>query len=72
MNESTVLRAIQAGKVSSTGNEHDQCLIEPTELHRVYPPAAADNGKIKGAGNDAHRAALAEANRRAAMAELGG
>ena len=39
VNKSTILRAIQAGKVSATRNEHDQWLIEPAELHRVYPPA---------------------------------
>jgi hypothetical protein len=70
VNKSTILRAIQAGKVSATRNEHDQWLIEPAELHRVYPPAAAGNGKAKGAGNDTHQADLAEANRRATFAEL--
>ena len=70
VNKSTVLRAIKAGKVSATRNEHDQWLIDPAELHRVYPPAGAGNGKMKGAGNDAHQADLMEANQRAAMAEL--
>ena len=70
VNKSTVLRAIKAGKVSATRNEHDQWLIDPAELHRVYPPAAAGNGKLKGAGNDTHQADLMEANQRAAMAEL--
>jgi hypothetical protein len=70
VNKSTILRAIQAGKVSATRNEHDQWLIEPGELHRVYPPAAGGNRKVKGAGNDAHQADLAEAHQRAALAEL--
>jgi len=70
VNKSTVLRAIQTGKISATRNEHGQWVIDPAELHRVYPPAAVGTSKVKGAGNDAHRADLAEANQRAAVAEL--
>ena len=70
VNKSTVLRALQTGKVSATRNEHGQWLIEPAELHRVYPPAAADNRKVKAAGDDAHQADLAQANQRAAVAEV--
>ena len=32
VNKSTVLRAIQAGKVPATRNKRDQWLIEPAEL----------------------------------------
>ena len=70
VNKSTVFRAIKAGKVSATRNEHDQWLIEPAELHRVNPPAAGGNRKVKDAGNDAHQADFAEAHQRAALAEL--
>jgi hypothetical protein len=69
VNKSTVLRAIQGGKVSAIRSEHGQWVIEPAELHRVYPPAVAGNGKHASAGNDAHLADLADANQRAAMAE---
>jgi hypothetical protein len=69
VNKSTVLRAIQAGKVSATRNEHAQWLIEPAEL-RVYPPATEGNRKLKGDGNDSHQSELAEVTRRAALAEL--
>ena len=69
VNKSTVFRAIKAGKVSATRNEHDQWLIEPAELHRVYPPTTEGNRKLKGNGNDTHQADLAEANQRAAVAE---
>src|SRR5215831_18790159 len=37
MNRSSILRAIKAGKISATRDEHDQWQIEPAELHRVYP-----------------------------------
>ena len=62
VNKSTVLRAIQAGKVSAIRSEHGQWVIEPAELHRVYPPAAG-NGKRTSAGNDAHQADISEAKR---------
>ena len=70
VNKSTVFRAIKAGKVSATRNEHDQWLIEPAELHRVYPPATEGNRKLKGDGSDTHLSELAEANQRAALSEL--
>lgn len=41
MNRSSILRAIKAGKISATRDEHDQWQIEPAELHRVYPAAPA-------------------------------
>jgi hypothetical protein len=40
MNQSTVLRAIKAGKVSATRNEHGEWEIDPAEMHRVYPVAS--------------------------------
>jgi hypothetical protein len=69
VNKSTVLRAIKAGKVSGTKDEHGEWHVEPAELHRVYPPAAERNGAATEAAQryaapDA--AALAEANLRAA------
>ena len=69
VNKSTVLRAIQAGKVSAIRNEHGQWVIEPAELHRVYPPAVAGNGKHTSVSNDPHQADLADAIQRAAIAE---
>jgi len=65
VNKSTVLRAIQAGKISATRNKHDQWLIEPAELRRVYPPATAGSRKVKRHGNT--RSEFAEANQRAAL-----
>lgn len=40
--KTTVLRAIQKGKISAGRDAHGQWSIEPVELHRVYP--AVDNG----------------------------
>jgi hypothetical protein len=42
LNKSTVLRAIKAGKISATRNEHGQWQIDPAEVHRIYPPVASN------------------------------
>jgi hypothetical protein len=42
INRSTVLRAIRAGRVTATKDEITGAwLIEPAEMHRLYPPVAA-------------------------------
>ena len=33
-----ILKAIQSGKISAEKDEHGEWQIEPSELHRVYPP----------------------------------
>lgn len=45
INKSTVLRAIKAGRVSAERDATGQWLIQPAELHRVFPPlpSAATN-----------------------------
>jgi DNA-binding MurR/RpiR family transcriptional regulator len=51
-NKTTILRAIKSGKVSGTKDEQGTWLVEPAELHRVYPPAELRSA----AGSDAtHR-----------------
>jgi len=39
LNRSTVLRAIKGGRVSGTRDQNGTWLVEPIELHRVFPPA---------------------------------
>lgn len=41
INKSTVLRAIKAGRVSAQRDATGQWVIEPSELHRVFPPLPA-------------------------------
>ena len=48
-NKTTILRAIKSGKVSGTKDEQGTWLVEPAELHRVYPPVELRSD----AGNDA-------------------
>ena len=64
MAKSTVLRAIEAGKIPATRNNRDQWLIESVELRRVYPPTAPGNRKLKPNGNQSE---LAETDQRAAL-----
>jgi hypothetical protein len=33
-----LIKAIQKGRISATRNEKGEWLIDPAELHRVYPP----------------------------------
>jgi hypothetical protein len=40
LNKTTVLRAIKSGRISGTKTETGEWLVEPAELHRVYPPVA--------------------------------
>jgi excisionase family DNA binding protein len=46
----TIQRAIQSGKISATRNSDGSYLIDPAELHRVYPPVTEcgnDTGDMK-------------------------
>jgi hypothetical protein len=42
INKSTLFRAIKAGKVSASRDEHGQWRLDPAELARVYPIAVGD------------------------------
>ncbi len=38
MSKSTIFKAIKKGTISASKQENGQWMIEPCELHRVYPP----------------------------------
>lgn len=40
LNKTTILRAIQKGTISAKKNDHNEWVIEPAELFRVYRPIA--------------------------------
>jgi hypothetical protein len=40
----SILRAIERGKISAEKNVHGEWNIDPSEPHRVYPPKEAGNG----------------------------
>jgi hypothetical protein len=44
-NKTTILRAIKSGKITGTKNEQGEWLVEPAELHRVYPPVDVGSGR---------------------------
>lgn len=39
VSRTTIFRAIKTGKISASKDVHGVYVIEPAELHRVYPPA---------------------------------
>jgi hypothetical protein len=51
--KATILRAIQAHRISATKDDTTGAwMIDPAELHRVFPPAANDAGEaVQGQGN---------------------
>jgi hypothetical protein len=68
LNKTSILRAIKSGKLSGTKDENGQWLVEPVELHRVYPATAEQRCTADAAQRDAAPdAAVIEA--RAVLAE---
>ena len=67
-NRTTILRAIKVGKVSASRDAHGNWVVEPAELHRVYPPVEQ---RTLGNRNATHyRAQIAEAAQAAQIAAL--
>jgi hypothetical protein len=59
---STVLRAIRAGRISAARDAAtDGWVIDPAELHRLYPAVAADSGRHAPNGVSRNREADGEA-----------
>lgn len=45
-----LLKAIKNGRISATKDDNGQWLIDPAELHRVYPVVTVGNGSGTAAG----------------------
>ena len=60
VSKSTILRAIQKGRVSSTRTADGGHAIDPAELARVYPGATAQRTSTDAMGQDAPAAATDE------------
>jgi hypothetical protein len=41
--KSTILKAIRSGKISASKNESQEWSIDPSELHRVFPPVSENS-----------------------------
>ena len=48
-----ILRAIQKGIISANRNAKNEWVIDPSELHRVYPPIASNDAQSVQAERDA-------------------
>jgi hypothetical protein len=44
LSQTTLLRAIQAGHISSTRNGFNEWQVDPAELHRLYDPKESQRG----------------------------
>lgn len=72
----TILRAIQASKISASKNEANGAwMIDPAELHRVYPPKSAQQVRTEPMTKDdadllRHELAILTAERERERAQL--
>jgi len=55
-NKTTIQRAIKSGKISATKGDSGSYEIDPAELHRVFPPAAAQRDAQHPQRNDTQQA----------------
>src|SRR5215210_5764586 len=49
MGKPGILKAIQKGKISAKKDVHGQWSIDPSELHRVYPPDSGNGQRTSSA-----------------------
>lgn len=54
-NKTTIQRAIKNGKISAAKGNSGSYEIEPSELHRIFPPAAAQHDAHTPQSNDTQR-----------------
>lgn len=55
-NKTTIQRAIKSGKISASKGDSGSYEIDPAELHRVFPPAAAQRDTQHSQSNDTQQA----------------
>tara|TARA_R110001583_G_scaffold143195_1_gene295280 strand:- start:322 stop:753 length:432 start_codon:yes stop_codon:yes gene_type:complete len=61
-NKTTIQRAIKNGKISATKGNNGSYEIEPSELHRVFPPIAAQRDAQHRQSNDTQQGKSASIN----------
>lgn len=54
-NKTTIQRAIKSGKISASKGDNGSYQIEPSELHRVFPPTVAQRDAQHPQSNDTQR-----------------
>jgi hypothetical protein len=53
VNRSTILRAVKSGRISATKDELGAWVLEPVEVHRIYPLVALGEAKAVAVPNPA-------------------
>ena len=61
-NKTTIQRAIKNGKISAAKGDSGSYEIEPSELHRVFPPVAAQRDAQHRQSNDTQQSKSASIN----------
>ena len=61
-NKTTIQRAIKNGKISASKGDSGSYEIEPSELHRVFPPVAAQRDAQQSQSNDTQHSKIASIN----------
>lgn len=61
-NKTTIQRAIKSGKISASKGDDGSYQIEPSELHRVFPPAVAQQDANHPKSNDTQQANFSSTN----------
>lgn len=73
-NKTTIQRAIKSGKISAAKGDGGSYEIDPSELHRVFPPIVAqhtqsnDAQHVEFAHNDSHLSRVLELEKELAVA----
>ena len=57
-NKTAILRAINVGKILAAKNENGEWLIDPAELHRIYPPLLSASKQGSDTQSQLHRSPL--------------
>lgn len=61
-NKTTIQRAIKNGKISALKGDSGSYQIDPSELHRVFPPAASQRDAQLTKSNETQQAEIARGN----------
>lgn len=61
-NKTTIQRSIKSGKISASKGDSGAYEIDPSELHRIFPPAAAQRDAQHQQSNDTQQGKIASNN----------
>lgn len=61
-NKTTIQRAVKSGKISAAKGDSGSYEIDPSELHRVFPPAVAQRDAQQPQSNDTQQGTFSSIN----------